>query len=155
MATVHAGMGYRHAILAIEADGQAVYDLKIPGCRPDISPDGKRIAWGPSDWALRVGDLDFSGERRSVVNARDVVTSEKPMKIYHVDWSPDGKYIAFSRGPDQEDPGHDPRSGGRESQGLEHRRGRCHADQSLDDDHLRRQLQQGTRLDPARGKRSP
>jgi Tol biopolymer transport system component len=99
VATVHAGMGYRHAILAIEADGQNVYDLKIPGCRPDISPDGKRLAWGPSDWALRIADIDFSGDAPKVLNARDVVTSEKPMKIYHVDWSPCGKYITFSRGP--------------------------------------------------------
>lgn len=101
VATVHAGMGYRHGILAIEADGQGVYDLKIPGCRPDISPDGKHIAWGPSDWALRMGELDFSGDVPKVLNARDVVTSEKPMKIYHVDWSPCGKYITFSRGPDR------------------------------------------------------
>ena len=101
ISTVHAGMGYKHGILAIEADGKGVYDLKIPGCRPDISPDGRRIAWGASDWALRVGELDFSGETPKVLNARDVVTSEKPMKIYHVDWSPCGKYIAFSRGPDR------------------------------------------------------
>lgn len=101
ISTVHAGMGYKHAILAIEADGQGVYDLKLPGCRPDISPDGRRIAWGASDWALRIADLDFSGETPKVLNARDVVTSEKPMKIYHVDWSPCGKYITFSRGPDR------------------------------------------------------
>jgi Tol biopolymer transport system component len=99
ISTVHAGMGYKHAILAIEADGPGVYDLGIPGCRPDISPDGKRLAWGPSDWALRIGDLDCSGHAPKVRNTRDVVTSEKPMKVYHVDWSPCGKYIAFSRGP--------------------------------------------------------
>jgi len=101
ISTVHAGMGYRHGILAIEAEGQGVYNLEIPGCRPDISPDGKRVAWGASDWALRVGDLDFSGPEPKVVNVRDAVTSTKPIKIYHVDWSPDGKYLAFSRGPEK------------------------------------------------------
>ena len=99
LATVHAGMGYRHTNLAIEANGTKVVDLKIPGCRPDISPDGKRIAWGPSDWALRVGHLDFTGPQPKVINARDVVTSSKPMKVYHIDWSPDGKYVTYSRGP--------------------------------------------------------
>ncbi len=99
ISTVHAGMGFKHAILAIEADGQGVYNLEIPGCRPDISPDGKRLAWGPSDWALRIGELDFSGNTPKVLGARDVVTSEKPMKVYHVDWSPCGEYLAFSRGP--------------------------------------------------------
>ncbi len=99
LATVHAGMGFRHAILAIEADGLRVVDLKIPGCRPDVSADGRQIAWGASDWALRVGDLDCSGPTPRVTNVRDVVTSQKPTKIYHIDWSPDGRYVAFSRGP--------------------------------------------------------
>ena len=99
LATVHGGMGFRHAILAIEADGPGVFDLEIPGCRPDVSPDGKYVAWGPSDWALRAGELDFSGPEPKVVNRRDLVTSEKPNKIYHVDWSPDGKYVTFARGP--------------------------------------------------------
>jgi Tol biopolymer transport system component len=99
VATVHGGMGYKHAILAIDADGMGVFDLQIPGCRPDISPDGKRIAWGPSDWALSIADLDLTGPTPKVTNRRDVVTSEKPMKIYHIDWSPDGRWVAFSRGP--------------------------------------------------------
>ncbi|HIQ21809.1 MAG TPA: hypothetical protein EYH34_11325 [Planctomycetes bacterium] len=99
VATVHAGMGYRHAIVAIEAEGQRVVNLQIPGCRPDISPDGRRVAWGASDWVLCVGDLAFTDGTPRVVNVRDVVRSEKPMEVYHVDWSPDGKYLAFSRGP--------------------------------------------------------
>ena len=99
VSTVHAGMGFKHAILAIEGNGMRVFDLKLGGCRPDLSPDGRRIAWGASDWALRVADLDFGGPEPKVTNARDVATSPEPMEIYHVDWSPDGKYVAFSRGP--------------------------------------------------------
>lgn len=99
LATVHAGMGFKHAILAIEAEGPRVVNLNIPGCRPDVSPDGKQVAWGSSDWALRIGDLDFSGSDPKVTNIRDVVTSAKPMKIYHIDFSPEGKYVAYSRGP--------------------------------------------------------
>ena len=44
-ATVHAGMGYDHAILLIEAHGNKIINLKVPGCRPCLSPDGKQIAW--------------------------------------------------------------------------------------------------------------
>src|SRR6266480_3963816 len=46
-ATVHAGMGVGHAILLIEAHGNQILNLKIPGCRPALSPDSKQIAWGP------------------------------------------------------------------------------------------------------------
>lgn len=98
LATVSGGMGYKHTNLAIAADGMAVVDLKLPGCRPDISPDGKMVAWGCNDWTMRVGELDFSGPEPKVINTRDVVASQKPVAVYHMDWSPDGKYVAFSRG---------------------------------------------------------
>lgn len=98
VATVHGGMGFKHGILVLEADGPGVHDLKLGGCRPDVSPDGKRIAWGNGDCALGVADLDFSGTPRAL-NARNVVESQDPMETYHVDWSPDGAYVAFSYGP--------------------------------------------------------
>ena len=106
LATVHGGMGYGHAILAIEAEGTKVFNLGIGGCRPDISPDGKKVAWGPNDWVLRVGDLDLAGPKPAVKNQRDIVKSTKPIKIYHVDWSPDGRHVAFSRGPTGKRLGH-------------------------------------------------
>src|ERR1700677_3297618 len=46
VATVHAGMGFSHNILAIEANGDGVFDLKLSGCRPNLSADGKKICWG-------------------------------------------------------------------------------------------------------------
>ncbi len=101
VATVHAGMGFSHAILAIEAQGKRVVNLQIPGCRPDLTPDGKRIAWGASDFTICVADLDFSGPEPKIVNRRDAIRSEKPIETYHVDWSPDGKYLTFSHGPQQ------------------------------------------------------
>ncbi|MGO9107724.1 MAG: hypothetical protein ACLP9L_00695 [Thermoguttaceae bacterium] len=102
VSTVHAGMGCAHGILAIEAHGQGIYNLDIPGCRPDISPDGKKIAWGADDTVLRVADFEVVDGKPKVTHARDVATSENPIHIYHIDWSPDSRYVAFSRGPTKE-----------------------------------------------------
>jgi Tol biopolymer transport system component len=99
LATVHAGMGYDHTNLAIEGRGTKVFDIGLRGCRPDISPNGKKVAWGESDWLLRVANLNLSGRVPKVSGAVDVVKSSDPMMVYHVDWSPDGKYLAFARGP--------------------------------------------------------
>ena len=117
VATVHAGMGYKHALIAIEADGMKVLDLGIPGCRPEFSHDGRRIAWTPNDWILRVGDLDLTGPKPEVTNQRDVVTSSKPTKVYHIDWSPDARYVAFSRGPFQKRLGRAPENVGTPAEG--------------------------------------
>ncbi len=117
VSTVHAGMGYKHALIAIEADGMKVLDLGISGCRPEFSPDGKRIAWTPNDWVLRVGDLDLTGPKPKVTNQRDVVTSAKPIKVYHIDWSPDARYVVFSRGPAKKRLGRAPENVGTPAEG--------------------------------------
>jgi Tol biopolymer transport system component len=101
-AAVHGGMGYSDTVLAIDADGTRVFDLEkwgVKGCRPDLSRDGKRMTWGETDWDLCVGDIDLSGPEPRVYNVNKIVKCLRAAKIYHVDFSPDSKYIAFSFGP--------------------------------------------------------
>lgn len=99
VATVHAGMGFRHNILAIQADGDKYYDLKLSGCRPNLSADGKKVTWGHGDYCAGVADIDFSGPEPKATNIVDMVESKDPIETYHVTWSPDQKYLVFSKGP--------------------------------------------------------
>jgi Tol biopolymer transport system component len=103
VATVHGGMNFKHADLAIEANGPNVYDLTqfgVTGCRPDFSPDGKRITWGLTDWDLCIADINFDSSEPQVTNVRRFIKCRKEDEVYHTDFSPDGKYIAFSHGPE-------------------------------------------------------
>jgi len=102
LGVVQGGMEYSDAILAFDADGTRVFDLKrwgVIGCRPDFSPDGKRMVWGETDWELCIGDIDLTAGMPRVANIRKVVGCVRAAKVYHTDFSPDGKYIAFSYGP--------------------------------------------------------
>ena len=99
VATVHAGMGVEHGILLIEAHGHKIINLKIPGCRPCFSPDGRQIAWGPGDHEIAAAPIDLDSDE-PVVGERRVRIKDEPSKIYHVDWSPDSRFLCISRGPD-------------------------------------------------------
>src|SRR5262245_22854956 len=99
VATVHAGMGVNHGILLIEARGDKIINLNIPGCRPCFSPDGKQLAWGPGDHEIATVPIDLDSEHPSVGERRVRIRDEKN-KIYHVDWSPDSRFLSISRGPD-------------------------------------------------------
>jgi Tol biopolymer transport system component len=102
LATVHGGMDFKHANLAIKADGNNIYDLTkfgVTGCRPDFSFDGKKVTWGLTDWDLCMADIDFASSAPQVTNVRRVIKCRKQDEVYHTDFSPDGKYIAFSHGP--------------------------------------------------------
>ena len=98
ISTVHAGMGFDHAILAIEARGTNIINLKIPGCRPCVSPDGKQIAWGSGDHEVVAAPIDLESDSPAVGRWR-LRIQDKTNETYHVDWSPDSRFLSLSRGP--------------------------------------------------------
>jgi len=99
VATVHGGMGFPHGILAIEAEGDKVFNLHLSGCRPNLSPDGKKVVWGHGDYCAGLADLDLGSATPKATLIRDIVESKDPIETYHVTWSPDGKYVTFTTGP--------------------------------------------------------
>ena len=98
VATVHAGMGIDHGILLIATHGTTIINLKIPGCRPCLSPDGKQIAWGSGDHEIDVASIDLDADSPAV-GARRLRIQDKTNETYHVDWSPDSRFLSLSRGP--------------------------------------------------------
>jgi len=98
VATVHGGMGFKHSIVALGANNDKVFDLLLNGCRPDVSPDGGKIIWGHGDFAIGMADLICTADSAKAKITANVVQSKEPMETYHADWSPDGKYIVFTRG---------------------------------------------------------
>jgi Tol biopolymer transport system component len=98
VATVHAGMGFGHAIVALEVDGERVVDLAIEGCRPCLSRDGGRITWSRDDHTVCVAEVAWSADGPKLANER-VVYHHATQHLYHPDFSPDAQLVSFSMGP--------------------------------------------------------
>ena len=99
-ATVLGGMGFRHTNIAIEFKGTKFFQLNITGCRPEFTRDGTIIGWGRADNLFNIAKIDLN--KPVPVADKDKINFlqvDKGKKIYHLDWSPDAKYIAFSSGP--------------------------------------------------------
>lgn len=108
LAAVHGGMGYANNIIAFEANGTKDFDLKrklqpdkwwIKGCRPELNPDGTMLTWTETDWDVCIADIDLTSPTPRVSNVRKIINCGKEDEVYHVDFSPDGKYLAFAYGP--------------------------------------------------------
>jgi Tol biopolymer transport system component len=85
---------------AFKSDDTTMMRLSAIGCTPDISPDGKQLAWNATDWNLHIGALDFNSPESTVINHKIVVSCDHDHWIYHADWSPNENYLAFSYSPD-------------------------------------------------------
>jgi len=102
LSAVSGGMGYSDAIIAFEAFGQKVFDLAewgVKGCRPDFSAEGTQMVWGETDWNLKIADVNTAGAEPQVTNIREILRCSRRYKVYHVDLSPDQKWIALTYGP--------------------------------------------------------
>ena len=61
------------------------------------------VGWGKSDTEFDMAKINM--DRAVPVAEKDkfpFLSVTKGYEVYHLDWSPDGKYIAFACGPDGE-----------------------------------------------------
>jgi len=97
------GMGFGNAIVAFEAQGNAMFDLTkygIKGCRPDLSPDGGKIGWAQiGEVDVYIADIDLTLSVPRVADIRGVVKCGEGYYVNHTDFSPDSRYVAFGYGP--------------------------------------------------------
>ncbi len=98
IATVHGGMGVKHSTFVIEANGMALHDLKVHGCRSDVSPDGTHIAWCETDHLVSIARIDWAASPPVLAKPEFCITDKKN-KIYHAEWVPGGQLLLLSRGP--------------------------------------------------------
>lgn len=102
VATVHEYAEFKHAIIAYDLRTGRIYSLEkcgINGCRPDLSWDGRLICWNPNDIQICVAPFDPLCRRKLPIR---VAAQAPPPRgsVYFGDWSPDGRYIAYSMNPD-------------------------------------------------------
>jgi Tol biopolymer transport system component len=104
VASAVGGMGLGQAIVAFESRGNTMFDLThygIKGCRPDISPDGVKIGWAQiGEVDLYIADIDLTLHVPRVADIRGVVKCGEGYYVNQMDFSPDGRYIAFGYGPE-------------------------------------------------------
>ncbi|HOZ49149.1 MAG TPA: hypothetical protein PLO37_22440 [Candidatus Hydrogenedentes bacterium] len=105
-------MGFNESIVAVEVHGTRVIELMrscsdaadLHQCRPDIAPSGKQVAWGTGNtrhkdyFYIEVADIDLTVSEPKVSNRRKPLRVVFPQQTYHVEWSPDSRYIAYSQG---------------------------------------------------------
>lgn len=98
LATVYKHDLFGHAIIAIDPDNRdKIYSLRksgIYGCRPDFSWDRKMLCWNSDDSHIHVAPFEPPFEKRIPIHT--VAKAPKGGSVYYGDWSPDGKYIAYS-----------------------------------------------------------
>ncbi len=112
VATAAGGMGHGFSIIAFQGAGPKHFSLVSSKrgawqCRPDFSADGRKIAFaaatgvGPDEKVFMIerADIDLASSVPKLTSRRQVVTAPWPTELYHADWSPDGRYIVYTRGP--------------------------------------------------------